>query len=99
VLAAREEWGKMVYEIRIPELGEEADAAAIVAWSVKEGEPVESGDVLCEIEAGKSVQQVTSPGRGILRAVLQDEGTLLAPGTLLAIVADPADDISAHKAK
>ena len=89
----------MVYEIRIPELGEEIDEASIVAWSVKEGEPVESGDVLCEIEAGKSVQQVISPGRGILRAVLQEEGTLLAPGTLLAIVADPTDDISVYSAK
>jgi pyruvate/2-oxoglutarate dehydrogenase complex dihydrolipoamide acyltransferase (E2) component len=89
----------MVYEIRIPELGEEIDEASIVAWSVKEGEPVESGDVLCEIEAGKSVQQVISPGRGILRVVLQEEGTLLAPGTLFAIVADPADDISVYSAK
>jgi len=89
----------MVYEIRIPELGEEVDEAAIVAWSVKEGEPVESGDVLCEIEAAKSVQQVISPGCGILRAVLQEEGTLLAPGTLLAIVADPTDDISVYSAK
>jgi pyruvate/2-oxoglutarate dehydrogenase complex dihydrolipoamide acyltransferase (E2) component len=89
----------MVYEIRIPELGEQVDEAAIVAWSANVGEPVESGDVLCEIEAGKSVQQLTSPGCGILRAVLQEEGTLLAPGTLLAIVADPADDISVYKAK
>lgn len=87
----------MVYEIRLPELEDDAEDAAIVAWTVKAGTQVEAGDVLCEIEAGKAVHQVASPADGTLRVVLQDEGTLLAPGALLAIVAEETDDISSYE--
>lgn len=84
----------MVYEIRMPDLEEDADEASIVGWSVEVGTAVQSGDVLCEIEVGKSVQHVTSPGAGILRAIFHEEGTLLPPGSLIAVVADASDDIS-----
>ena len=50
-----------------------------------------AGDVLCEIEAGKAVVQVTSPGDGVLRAICRTEGDLLLSGTLLAVVADESD--------
>ena len=88
----------MVYEVRLPELGDEAEEAAVVAWKVQEGETVEAGAVLCEVEAGKAVHEVVSPGNGTLRAILQEEGTLLAPGTLLAVSAQPSDDISPYQA-
>ena len=89
----------MVYEIRMPNPGEEADEAAILSWTVKEGDPVKEGDVLCEIEAGKTVEQVAAPGSGVLRVVLQETGVLVEPGTLLAVVADPSDDISGYEAE
>ena len=49
----------MVFEILLPDLGEGTDEGSIVAWSKKVGDRVAAGDVLCEIEAGKTVVQVT----------------------------------------
>lgn len=83
----------MVFEILLPDLGEGTDEGSIVAWSKKVGDRVAAGDVLCEIEAGKAVVQVTSPGDGVLRAICRTEGDLLLSGTLLAVVADESDDI------
>ena len=86
----------MVCEVRLPDLGPDADEGSVISWSKQQGDPIAAGEVLCEIEAGKATMSVTAPGAGILRVILAEEGDLMPSGALLAIIAGQDDDISSY---
>lgn len=87
----------MVYEIRVPELGEGISECSVLNWNKNRDDEVTEGDVLCELEVEKSVMEVASPGNGVLRLVLNEGREMLPVGALLAVVAGPDDDISSFE--
>ena len=64
----------MVAGVYVPRWGVTMEKATIVAWLVKENEPVVKGQDLMEIETEKIVNVVQAPAAGVLRRILFAEG-------------------------
>ncbi|WP_255191291.1 2-oxo acid dehydrogenase subunit E2 [Natronobeatus ordinarius] len=84
----------MGYVVKIPKLGLEMDSGTVTAWFVEEGEAVEAGDVIAEIESEKTTGKVEARENGVLRRRLLEEGESAEPGAPMGIVAEADADIS-----
>jgi pyruvate dehydrogenase E2 component (dihydrolipoamide acetyltransferase) len=67
----------------------------VLEWHVNEGDAVDEGDTLAEIESEKAVDEVRAQEAGVIRHILVPEGGEVPPGAPLAIVAGADEDISA----
>lgn len=75
----------------MPKLGMAMKTGIVTKWRVQEGEPVEEGAVLLDIETEKISAAIPSPASGVLGRVVADVGAKLPVGALLALIGDPAD--------
>ncbi len=80
-------------EAVIPKLDETTEVATVERWLVQEGERVEQGQAICEVETDKALVQVEAPAAGTLRRQLIPAGTEVPPLTIVALVGDPAEPI------
>jgi len=83
----------MITRVVMPPLSETEDEGTISRWLLKEGDKVEFGDVLLEVESDKAVVEVESFGAGVLRKILTEADETVPVGTLIAIIADEGEDI------
>ncbi len=67
----------------------------LVKWLKPEGAVVANGDVLAEVETDKAIMELVARADGTLRKQLVAEGATAPIGTLLGVIADPSEDISA----
>jgi pyruvate/2-oxoglutarate dehydrogenase complex dihydrolipoamide acyltransferase (E2) component len=74
-------------EVHLPQFGLTMESAEIVRWLKGDGDLVQKGEPLVELQNDKSVVAWESPGTGYLRIVAR-EGSSLAVGGLLAVLAD-----------
>jgi len=61
----------MPTEVKIPKLNFSMVEGTITSWLVEDGARVETGAVLYELEAEKSVQEIESPASGTLKIRVQ----------------------------
>jgi pyruvate dehydrogenase E2 component (dihydrolipoamide acetyltransferase) len=80
-------------EAVIPKLDETTEVATVERWLVQEGDGVEQGQAICEVETDKALVQVEAPAAGTLRRQLIPAGTEVPPLTIVALVGDPAEPI------
>jgi pyruvate dehydrogenase E2 component (dihydrolipoamide acetyltransferase) len=85
----------MITRVVMPKLTDTMEEGVVVAWKKQEGEMVDSGDVLAEIETDKAVLDLESFGSGVLRKVLVPEGETVKAGKLIAVIAEEDEDIEA----
>jgi pyruvate dehydrogenase E2 component (dihydrolipoamide acetyltransferase) len=81
----------MIFEVIMPVLGLTMEKGKIVRWLKKEGEYLEKGEPLLEIETDKVTMEVVSEFTGTLVKVLVDEGQEVPVATVIAIIADESD--------
>jgi 2-oxoglutarate dehydrogenase E2 component (dihydrolipoamide succinyltransferase) len=74
---------KMV-EIKIPELGESIQEVQIAHWLKQEGDWVESGEDLVELESEKASQALPAPSSGVLQKILARDGQFVPVGEVIA---------------
>jgi pyruvate dehydrogenase E2 component (dihydrolipoamide acetyltransferase) len=67
----------------------------LVAWKVKEGDQVEAGDLLAEVETDKANMDIEALNGGVVRALLAEEGDVVDVGALIGVIAEADEDISA----
>src|SRR2546428_10927481 len=79
----------------MPKLSEAMESGKIIKWLKKEGDRIQGGDILAEIETDKADVEMEAFGAGVLRKILVPAGDTVPIGALIGVVADPADDISA----
>ena len=84
----------MITKVVLAKLSPTMEEGTVVRWAKNEGDPVKVGEVLAEIETDKANMEMESMGAGVLRKVLVPAGTKAPLGALIAVVADPADDIA-----
>ena len=60
--------------ILLPALSPTMEQGNLVKWLVKEGQQVNSGDILAEIETDKATMELESPDDGIIQKIIVDEG-------------------------
>ena len=83
----------MASRVIMPKLTDSMEEGVVVKWRKAEGEPVESGDVLAEIETDKAVMDLEAFASGTLRKILVPEGTTVPSGTLIGVIGEPEEDI------
>ncbi|MBZ6379963.1 pyruvate dehydrogenase complex dihydrolipoamide acetyltransferase [Pacificimonas flava] len=93
----------MATELTMPALSPTMEVGTLSKWLVKEGDSVEPGDLLAEIETDKATMEFEAVDPGVIAKILVEEGTdEVAVGTPIAILAeegeDPAD-VEAPEAK
>jgi pyruvate dehydrogenase E2 component (dihydrolipoyllysine-residue acetyltransferase) len=81
-----------ITKVILPKLGLTMDEGKIVAWRKHEGDHVAAGEILFEVETDKATMEVESPTSGIVRKVLIGEGATAPVTTLIAVIADTADE-------
>jgi len=74
----------MPTEVRVPALGESVVEATVGAWLKREGEQVEAGDTLVQLETEKVNVDVAADAAGVLGGIQHREGDTVHPGDVLA---------------
>ena len=64
----------MATEIKLPRLGQGMESGTIVKWLKSEGEPVEKGEPLYELDTDKVTQEVEAEASGVLLKIAVPEG-------------------------
>lgn len=83
----------MTIEIFMPALSPTMEVGTLAAWLVKEGDPIESGDVIAEIETDKATMEVESIDDGVMGKILVAEGAEDIPvGTPIAVMLEDGED-------
>jgi pyruvate dehydrogenase E2 component (dihydrolipoamide acetyltransferase) len=83
-----------VTKVIMPRYGWTMTEGKIIEWLKKEGDYVKKGEPLLTIETEKVQIEVESEASGILRKIIAKEGSVVPVTNLIAIIADPTDDIS-----
>ena len=84
----------------MPSLSPTMETGVISAWRKQEGDFIEVGEVLAEIETDKAVMDYEMADEGYVRALLVEVGQEIAVGMPIAILADTGDeDIGALREK
>ena len=78
----------MSVELKMPALSPTMEEGKLARWLVKEGDVVQSGDILAEIETDKATMEVEAIDEGILAKIVVPAGTNDVPvNELIAIIA------------
>jgi len=83
----------MAETISMPKLGFDMAEGTLVRWVKNEGENVNKGDVLAEIETDKATVEVESSASGVVRKLLVEEGSVVPIGEPIAIVGSADEKI------
>jgi pyruvate/2-oxoglutarate dehydrogenase complex dihydrolipoamide acyltransferase (E2) component len=60
----------MTIEVKLPQFGMGMQSGTIVGWLKAEGDRVQAGEPIAEVEAEKATSEVTAPAAGILSKIL-----------------------------
>ncbi|SHH03439.1 2-oxoglutarate dehydrogenase complex dihydrolipoyllysine-residue succinyltransferase [Virgibacillus chiguensis] len=71
-------------EIKVPELAESITEGTIAEWLVKQGDKVEKGDPVVELETDKVNVEVNSEYSGVITEIIQVEGDDVEVGDIIA---------------
>src|SRR3990172_703709 len=84
-----------VTKVVMPKLSEAMESGKIIKWLKREGDRVQGGDILAEVETDKADVEMEAFGAGVLRKIIVPAGEKAPVGTLIGVIAEPGDDISA----
>jgi len=84
-----------ITKVVMPKLSEAMETGKIIKWLKKEGDRVQGGDILAEIETDKADVEMEAFGAGVLRKILVSAGEKAPVGTLIGVIAEPVEDIAA----
>ena len=79
----------MPVDVRVPVLGESVVEATVGGWLKHEGEPVEAGESLVQLETEKVNVDVAADQAGVLGKIARKEGETVHPGDVLASIDEP----------
>ena len=85
----------MITKVVLAKLSPTMEEGTVVSWSKQEGDAVKVGDVLAEIETDKANMEMEALGAGTLRKILVPAGGKAPVGTLIGVIADEGEDITA----
>ena len=84
-----------VSKVVMPKLSEQMETGKLIKWLKKEGDKVQGGDILAEVETDKADVEMEAFGAGVLRKILAQPGDRVPVGALIAVIAEPNEDIAA----
>ncbi len=85
----------MAIVVNMPRLSDTMEEGTVAKWLKKVGDAISEGDILAEIETDKATMEFESFNEGTLLHIGIEEGGAAPVDSLLAIIGDPGEDISA----
>jgi pyruvate dehydrogenase E2 component (dihydrolipoamide acetyltransferase) len=90
----------MPFNILMPALSPTMEKGNLVRWLKKEGDKIESGDVLAEIETDKATMEVEAADEGLLAKIFVPDGTADVPvNDVIGVIAGEGEDAGAVSAR
>ena len=83
----------MATPVRMPPLGQTSDELRLLGWHKAEGEAVDEGELLLEIETDKATLDVEASVSGTLLRIDCREGETVTAGTILGWLGEPGEQI------
>ena len=83
----------MATEIKLPRLGQGMESGTIVKWLKSEGEAVEKGEPLYELDTDKVTQEVEADASGVLLKIAVPEGEV-SVGSTIAVIGEQGEEVS-----
>jgi pyruvate dehydrogenase E2 component (dihydrolipoamide acetyltransferase) len=77
--------------VTMPKMGMTMKVGKVSKWYKHEGDSVEKGEELFEVETEKITNKIESPGTGILFQIVVAEGSTVPVGTILAVIAQAGE--------
>ena len=84
----------MATEVKLPRLGQGMESGTIVRWLKAEGDTVEKGEPLYELDTEKVTQEVEAEASGVLLKIAVAEGEVEV-GHTVAVIGEQGEDVSA----
>src|SRR5436190_16851894 len=84
----------MATQVVMPKLSPTMEEGQLARWLKKEGDQVAMGEPLAEIDTDKATMEMQALANGVLRKILIKEGESAPLGQVIAIIAEPDEDIS-----
>ncbi|MDZ7771889.1 MAG: pyruvate dehydrogenase complex dihydrolipoamide acetyltransferase [Balneolaceae bacterium] len=84
----------MAVKVEMPKLSDTMEEGVIAKWNVEEGDKVESGDVIAEVETDKATMEVEVFDGGTILKILFGEGEAVPLGRTMAVIGEEGEDIS-----
>jgi pyruvate dehydrogenase E2 component (dihydrolipoamide acetyltransferase) len=85
-------------DIILPSLGFDMTEGKLVRWLKQEGERVEKGQAIAEIETEKANVEIESAASGILAKIVVPPGQTVPVGTVIGVIAEPGEKIAEEPA-
>jgi pyruvate dehydrogenase E2 component (dihydrolipoamide acetyltransferase) len=79
--------------IKMPKLGFDMAEGTLISWVKAEGERVEKGELIAEIETDKATVEVESLYTGTVRKHLVSEGAIVPVNQPIVVIGDPDEEI------
>ncbi len=83
----------MATKVTMPQMGYDMTEGAIQTWLKKEGDKVEKGEIIAEIETDKATVELEAFAGGILSKILIQPGQTVPVGEAIAVIAEPGEQI------
>src|ERR671919_445165 len=82
----------MATEIKLPRLGQGMESGTIVKWLKSEGDQVEKGEPLYELDTDKITQEVEADASGVLLKIAVAEGEVEV-GKTIAVIGEQGESV------
>jgi pyruvate dehydrogenase E2 component (dihydrolipoamide acetyltransferase) len=88
----------MSTDIIMPALGFDMTEGLLARWLKNEGDPVEKGQAIAEIETDKATVEIEAAAAGILTRIIVHAGETVPVGTLIGVIAEAGKEVAAGSA-
>ena len=88
----------MASEVKVPRLGQGMEAGTVVKWLKREGERVEKGEPLYELDTDKVTQEVEAEADGVLLKIAVASGETEV-GTTIAVIGKAGEEVAVEAPK
>jgi len=85
----------MPVDVFMTQLSPTMTEGRIARWLKKEGDTLESGEVMAEIETDKATMEMEVVDEGVLHKILSPEGSTVSVGSPIAVIAEDGEDVPA----
>jgi pyruvate dehydrogenase E2 component (dihydrolipoamide acetyltransferase) len=84
----------MSSQVTLPRLGQGMESGTIVRWLKSEGDEVEKGEPLYELDTEKVTQEVEADASGVLLKILAGEGEEIEVGKAIAVIGQEGEEVA-----
>jgi len=84
----------MAIEIKMPQLSDTMDSGKILTWNKQEGDQIDRGDILAEVETDKANLEIESFHQGTLLKILTGADQTAQVGEVIAVIGEAGEEVT-----